>query len=74
MLIQIEKSTRESIAGGNSNYFPAPRYAPGARHNLWSAARSALLDVCAVLAAFLLVTATGLGLAFAGFVLIFCSF
>lgn len=71
MLIQFE-SARKTY-GGNVRS-SAPRLAPGAWRNLYSAARSAFLDVCAVLAAFLLVTATGLGLAFAGFVLIFCSF
>lgn len=86
MLIQIEKSARKTY-GGNVRS-SAPRFAPGARHKSSSQSLSilrdpvlpfgkfaqAMFDVLAVVSAFLLVTVTGLGLAFVFFLALFCKF
>jgi len=42
-------------------------------HPFLSACCSALIDIAAVLATVLLITATGIGIVFAGFILMFCS-
>ena len=70
MLVQFE-SARKTY-GGNVRS-SAPRYAPGARRNLMSSARAAFVDVCAVLAAVLVVSVTGIAIALSLFFLLFCK-
>lgn len=85
MLIQIEKTSGPTVGAHRS---ARSRFAPGARHKSSSQSLSILrdpvlpfgkfaqaaLDVLAVVSAFVLVTVTGLGLAFVFFLALFCKF
>lgn len=65
-------SVRGSSAGGNSYHSLAPLHHTE-RGTPMQFLKSILWDVAAVLGAFLLVAATGAGIAFAVFVLLFCA-